>query len=221
MNTPNNVFVITSTINTNLGLINPEDRFRQTINTIYSIKEKDETSIIILIDNSSFPLEAHQNAFLKENVDCFMDIGQRKHSLLYNKSGIKGAGELHMILLALNIIKEKKICAKRIFKISGRYKLGKNFNILDYEKESNNFIFKNRDKDELDEWFLHTRFWSFCGTLINETIKLIRNSIQTHLSENITIEKAIYKNIDLTKLKELDTIHCEGYIAPWNILIKD
>jgi hypothetical protein len=221
MNTEHNVFIITSTINTHLGLISPKDRFEQTVDTINSIKEKDKTSIIILIDNSSFFLESFQYQYLKTNVNYFIDIGQRKQSLVFNQNGIKGAGELYMLLLGLNIIKEKQIKTKRLFKISGRYKLNKDFDILEYEDLHAKYCFKKVDKDEMNENFLHTRFWSFCGSLIDETTEMIKRSIQTHLSENITIEKAIYKNIDLKKLKEFDILHCEGYIAPWNILIKD
>lgn len=221
MNSQNNVFIITSTINTNLGLISPENRFIQTIETIDSIRKKVLNSIIIMIENSSSPLHDEQYKLLSSKVDYFVDIGQRNICQTFNKNGIKGAGESYMLLVGLDIIKQQNILTKTIFKISGRYRLSEDFNIKRYDSILGKYCFKTRDKNESGNYFLHSRMWSCCGTLIDDMMNLIQNSLNTHLKENITIEEAIYKNIDLTKLIEFDTIHCEGYIAPWNKLILD
>jgi hypothetical protein len=220
MNTQNNVFIITSTINTNLGLISPENRFYQTLETIESIRQKVNNSIIILIDNSSFSLPESSYKLLSEKCDYFIDIGQRSICREFNSQGIKGAGESYMLLVGLDIIKQQNIQCDKIFKISGRYKLSESFDILKYDTPGK-FYFKTRDKNQVGNYFLHSRMWAVCGTLFSEMKNLIEKSFNTHLKENITIEEAIYKNIDLIKLIEFDTIHCEGYIAPWNTLIRD
>jgi hypothetical protein len=220
MNIQNNVFIITSTINTNLGLISPENRFYQTLETIESIRQKVNNSIIILIDNSSFSLSESSYKLLSEKCDYFINIGQRSICREFNSQGIKGAGESYMLLVGLDIIEQQNIQCDKIFKISGRYKLSESFDILKYDTPSK-FYFKTRDKNEVGNYFLHSRMWAVCGTLFSEIKNLVEKSFNTHLKENITIEEAIYKNIDLTKLIEFDTIHCEGYIAPWNTLIRD
>jgi hypothetical protein len=214
-----NTFIITSTINTQFGLISPENRFNQTLETIESIKSVN--CPIIMIDNSNFSLSCNQYKILKNKVDYFIDIGQRKHSLFFNKNGVKGAGECYMLLVALDILKKHFYESKRIFKISGRYKLSKEFNINTYNNLTKKYCFKTREKNDVGNYFLHSRMWSFCGTLLLEAENLIKNSFNTLLKEQITIEECIYKNIDFTKLIEFDKIYCEGYIAPWNILITD
>jgi hypothetical protein len=220
MNTQSNVFIITSTINTNLGLITPENRFYQTLETIESIRQKVNNSIIILVDNSSFSLLESSYKILSEKCDYFIDVGQRSICQEFNSQGIKGAGESYMLLVGLDIIQQQNIQCDKIFKISGRYKLSETFDVSVYDKNGK-FYFKTRDKNQLGNYFLHSRMWAACGTIFFDAKKLVEKSFNTHLKENITIEEAIYKNIDLTKLIEFDTIHCEGYIAPWNTLIKD
>jgi hypothetical protein len=106
MNTQNNVFIITSTINTQFGLISVEDRYQQTIATIDSIKQKDKNAVIILIDNSSVPLSDVQYNILNANATYFLDIGNRTPCKLLNKYCVKGAGEAYMLLVGLDLIKK-------------------------------------------------------------------------------------------------------------------
>jgi hypothetical protein len=51
--------------------------------------------------------------------------------------------------------------------------------------------------------------------------ELIAKSFYQHIVDNTTIEEAMFKNIDKTKLLEVEQIHCEGLIAPWNTLINE
>jgi hypothetical protein len=221
MNTQNNIFIITSTINTPLGLISPPKRFQETIGTIQSIRKNFENSIIVMVDNSSNQLESQNYDILKSLVDFFVDVGQRKFCKFINDNGIKGAGECYMLLTAFNLLKKQNLNIDRIYKISGRYKLSDSFDSKQYENTYGKYCFKTRDVNHDGKTFLHTRMWSFCGSLLDECEKMVQNSYQEHVLKNITIEESIYNNIDLTKLVEYDMIHCEGYIAPWNKLITD
>lgn len=221
MTIQNNVFIITSTINTNLGLISSNDRYLQTLDTISSIKEKDSTAIIILIDNSTNPLSNEQNNLLVTNVNYFLDIGTRTPCKEFNKVGAKGAGEAYMLLVAIDLINQLDLNPKRIFKISGRYKLSDTFDISFYNDLYNNYVFKTRHMNEYKLLSLHSRLWSVCGSLINNLKELVSQSFYQHLVANITIEEAMFKIIDKDLLLETEQIHCEGFIAPWNQLIND
>lgn len=221
MTTQNNVFIITSTINTNWGLISSNDRYLQTLDTISSIKQKDNTAIIILIDNSTQPLGNDQYDLLISKVNYFLDIGTRTPCKELNKSGAKGAGEAYMLLVAIDLIKQLNLNPKRIFKISGRYKLSNEFNINFYDTMYNNYVFKTRHINEYKLISLHTRLWSVCGSLINNMKELVSQSFYQHLVAKTTIEEAMFKIIDKDLLLETEHIHCEGFIAPWNQLIND
>ena len=225
------IFIITSTINTPLGLISNDTRFSQTLETIISIKSHVKNSIILLIDNSTQPLNQLQEKIISDNVDHFLYVGDRKQVIDINRNGIKGAGESYMLLTAFDFIKTNAITGDRVFKISGRYKLSDNFDIAIYDQDyiRNKYVFKIRDyhnndgiyKPVNDDWFLHTRMWSFSYSLLDDTITMIRKSWHQLMTDNITIEQSIYRNINLDNLVELDIIGSEGFIAPWNTLIKD
>ena len=221
MNTQNNVFIITSTINTQFGLISVEDRYQQTIATIDSIKQKDKNAVIILIDNSSVPLSDVQYNILNANATYFLDIGNRTPCKLLNKDGVKGAGEAYMLLVGLDLIKKLNLLPKRVFKISGRYKISNTFDISFYDNTYGKYIFKTRTTNEYNIISLHARLWSACGSELTDMKDLIAKSFYQHIVDNTTIEEAMFKNINKTKLLEVEQIHCEGLIAPWNILINE
>lgn len=221
MNTRNNVFIITSTINTYLGLISVEDRYKQTLITIDSIKQKDNNAVIILIDNSTVPLSDEQYNTLASNATYFLDIGNRTPCKLFNKDGVKGAGEAYMLLVGLDLIKILNLLPKRVFKISGRYKLSNTFSIAFYNDTYGKYVFKTRTTNEYGAISLHARLWSVCGSELTDMKDLIAKSFYQHIIDNTTIEEAMFKNIDKTKLLEVEQIHCEGLIAPWNTLINE
>ena len=221
MNTQNNVFIVTSTINTGIGLIPVEDRYQQTLITINSIKEKDDTAIIIVVDNSTVPLTNDKYDALTIAATYFLDIGNRTPCKQFNKEGVKGAGESYMLLVGLDMIKRLNILPKRVFKISGRYKLSNTFDLSFYDNTYNKYVFKTRTTNEYNMTSLHSRLWSACGSLLQDMKILVSKSFYEHIVDQTTIEEAIFKNIFKDKLLEVEQIHCEGFIAPWNVLIVD
>lgn len=216
-----NVWIVTSTINTPLGLISPDMRYQQTIQTLASIRNHDKHSKIFLVDNSTIALKDHQQQTLRDCANFCYHIGNRSICSTFNQQGIKGAGESYMILLALDALQNSGIAASRIFKISGRYQLSTTFTLNRYHLQQSKFCFKKMEQTAWGTNFLHTRMWSACGSLFTEMKQLVRNSMQEMLSNNITIEEAMALHIDLTSLVQFDKIHCEGFIAPWNQLIED
>ena len=134
------LFLITSVINTGFNpwtytgirsIYTPEQRLDQTLNeTISSIRSYSPSSKIFLIECSKLSQEDEEK--LKNACDYYLNVYKdeevRKACLDSNK---KGYGEVMLTLRALEYIKNNNIEFKRLFKISGRYYLTKNF------KESN------------------------------------------------------------------------------------
>jgi hypothetical protein len=208
------VFVITSTVYTELGLIPPDLRLRQTMDTIDSIRRQVADARIVMIENS--PISPDIQDYFRSRVDYYVYTGSRNICQTFNRLGIKGAGESYMLLVGLDLIQTENIVADRIFKISGRYRLTDKFNIAVYDNCRGKFCFRTRGTD-----FLHTRLWSACGSILDDMINLVQRSMKTHLFANVTIESAIYQNLNFQQLTEFDQLHCEGYIAPWNTLVQD
>ena len=222
MTTQNNVFIVSSTIHTPFGLIHPVDRYKQTLETIESIRNKVKDSFIILVDNSTERIPDEQEKYLASLCDVYLYVGDRRDIIKLNKDGVKGAGEAYNLMVAFDYI-EKHLKPKRIYKISGRYKLSDNFDLAFHESLVGKFCFMKRGHHPGDYYpFFHARFYSMCGTILEDAKKLISEAWRTFMEKkDITIEQAIYINMDFDKLIEVDVIGAEGFIAPWNILIKD
>lgn len=220
-----NVFLITSAINTPLGLIHPDDRFLQTVEQLQMIKIQDPESLIILIDNSPTPLPCSQIQQLKTLTDYFIYTGWRYYPKEFNSLGIIGASEAYMILVGLDLIKQEKISVKRLFKMSGRRRFSEAFDITIYNniKFYKKYVFKLREEYNHSPgvYFLHTRFWSVCGSLVDNAITLVSNSLRDIVRDTILIEQAIYQNLDKNFLEELDYLEVEGIMTFWNKTYKD
>ena len=206
-----NVFVVTSTINTNIGAINSNIRYLQTLDTIKSIRKKVLNSFIILVDNSSFPFTHQQEEKLSQDVDKFLFIGDRKPCIQFNKIGLRSVGECYMLLTSIDIIKKLQLDIDRIFKLTARYKLSDQFNIDEYINMKGKYCF--RSLQEIENFSYHTRLWSFCYSIINDCEDMLRKSMMTINQDSINIEEAIFKNIDPNAVINKQVIHCEGALA--------
>jgi hypothetical protein len=206
-----NVFIVTSTINTNIGVINSNIRYLQTLDTIKSIRKRVLNSFIILVDNSSFPFTNQQEENLSQNVDKFLFIGDRKQCIEFNKIGLRSAGECYMLLTAINIVKKLQLDINRIFKLTARYKLSDQFSINEYNDMKGKYCF--RPLQEIENFSYHTRLWSFCYSIINDCEDMLRKSMMTINQDSINIEEAMFKNIDTNAVINKQVIHCEGALA--------
>jgi hypothetical protein len=212
-----NIFIVSSTINTHIGLIDPHTRYLETIGTIESIRQQVQNSIIILIDNSIQNLPADIENHLASLADIYLYIGNRRACIDFNKAGVRSAGEAYIMLVAIDLIKTHvKYDIHRIFKLSGRYKLSKDFDIFEYhdEKYVNRYCFKTNNSK--DDTCYHTRLWSFCHTLTEETRYSIQRALQDIFQKNVNIEDALYSTIDPNKVVMKDKVSCEGQLALWN-----
>lgn len=216
-----NAAIITSTISTPLGLIPVPDRYQQTLETIDSLRRCIPGVVTVLIDNSIMPLPPQWQHQLQSTSDVFLNVGQRTFCRDVNRLGIKGIGECYMLLVALDLISKHFDVQQRIFKISGRYRLGKNFDFEQHRVGQGKYCFKTRGVDHNDQTFLHTRLWSCCASLQTCMIDFVRRSLQTQVHQDVLVEIAMYACMDLSLLIEYDRIYCEGFIAPSNVWITD
>lgn len=148
------LFIVTSAIVTNVGSLDKNSRFLQTLSTINSIKVYNPNSVIVLVDSSLRALDSFMQSELKKAC-IFFDLSNDPHVLeirndadmysvkcseiyhIPNKTDkqtienyrggyIKNATEMYMLLKALTEINSTDF--NRIFKLSGRYTLISDFN---------------------------------------------------------------------------------------------
>ena len=217
-------FIITSTINTNHGAFSPPERFNQTLETIQSIRQKVPNSMIVFADNSIHPMPEDAVLILKSQVDLYVDYKHNLFSKFINsdiQSAMhKGVGEMMIFEQVMLSIRQNNLIGKRIFKISGRYKLSDTFDISEYDNinYTGKYIFKPvawaYSKDEFvtteHRIFFETRLWSFCGSLFDEYEQLIQECFNYMISNKENLEVTNYNIIPHDKVIQLQQMHVEG-----------
>ena len=113
-----------------------------------------------------------------------------------------------------------KIKAKRICKLSGRYKINDNFKWDDPAYEGKYVFVKHHQsnsprKDELDlKGLFVVRCWHMDYALLDNYVGVIRNIANDCASLGIDAENSYYKNIPKDLLYEVEKIGVEGYVSP-------
>lgn len=189
------LFAICSSINGyNKGVYSEEERFKQTINTIDSIKRNVHNSYIVLCDNTSLNNE-HEN-YLKNNVDLFLKINSN-----YDNKSLNEASQLINIINSVD-----NIDYDIFFKISGRYYLNEKFNIETYKNGEINF--REFDYGRL---CYSTVLYSFNKSQKNFMIDIYKKFIESN--NYMDIESGLHSLL-LNKVNKLDYLGVSGNIAP-------
>jgi len=225
-------FIITSCINapkmSAVNVFDQDNRYKETLKTIESIKEKVPNSKIIFIDNSTIPLKDEWRNTIEDQVDVFRQLDHNIFTLFVNDIGSKGLGEAYIMQEALKLIEENDLLGKRVFKITGRYFLADSFDISYYDNP--NLIGKFAHK--INQWdvskdnfvthrervvYFETRLWSFCSTIFDDYKVLLKDIFKVMVSSigepMCNLEMSHWQLTPRDKIFEMETIHVEGYTA--------
>jgi hypothetical protein len=220
------IFVITSTLNPKIGLLSPEVRYEQTLNTIKSIREKANGSLILLVDSSPQPVEQTYIDDIKSKVDYFITLSNHTHAIELGNAGLKSPAECYVMVIALDIIRNLALPdIKRVFKITGRGELTDRFNIEDYDNPEMNgkYVFKA----SVESWMarqlrlVDTRLWSFDYKMFEEVNQLVRDAYSDCMATRMDLEHTYYKLIDKQKLFEKDVIGMKCQLASDGVIIDE
>ena len=169
-----NVFVVSSTINSDIGVFTREQRYEQTKQTIASVRKYAPESTILFIDNSNESFHGDLD------VDYRVPFTHNIFTHFMNRAESKGVGEAYMLSETFKFMRANVIRPIRFFKLSGRYRLAEGFNIKEYDdpKYKGMFAFRVNDWDvstPSNEWigtqtvrYYETRLFSMCGSIMEE-----------------------------------------------------
>jgi hypothetical protein len=207
------------------GVISMEDRYKQTLETFESIRDKTEDSFILFTDSSPIPIEQYKLDVIKSKVDLVLDLSGDPQVQQFNThEQLKSFGENNLLLRSIGFLKSKydfKTMQGRMFKLGGRAKLQDNFNIRDYDNTYGKFIFKKRLASwmppEIQSRFgsthiLETRSYSWCLSLVDEYEQIIQNNFQL-LNNGLDTEHCHFLNIPKDKLLEFDMMNVGMIVA--------
>jgi hypothetical protein len=222
------IFVVTSALAANQGVLEPQARFAQTLRTIQSIRDHARGAFILLVDSSPAPLSSRVVDEIRANVDIAVflnglnpglhlsrNLGGFWKTSDYSKTLAETYSLIHAIYL-IRVISSGKF-NKRIFKISGRYFLSSNFNLSLYESTdlSGKYVFKKRMRSWIvgENGYFNTRLWSFCTTTIDQTLGILNSIFLCSIDSSLDAEHAYFRRLPGGSVHEVDTIHVAGQIA--------
>lgn len=213
------IFIVTSCLIPAIGVFSPEERLKQTLETIDSIREKSPSSMIILSDVSTQPLDDKYSELVSK-VDLFLDLSGVDFLLHFTKNGMKSQGECAMTHVVLDYLQQNPDLlqdVERIFKITGRLQLDDGFNLNDYEGLDDKYVFKKR----IPTWMstpIHgatdvfdTRLWSMSTSLIDTHTEVLEKVFP--LLGPLDLEHAYFATINKEKVVEFDRVYCRGQVA--------
>lgn len=240
--------LVTSAVYTNYGIYTPQQRIQQTLDTVKSAKTYIPNATIILIDNSKIDVQSDTSSELNELIDLvdyYIDNSDDEdikhfHNNVSNYDVGKNAMECLGILKALSYISnDPELMAvitesSKIFKLSGRYTLTKNFDIEQFDNNltEGKYVFKRPvagwiPANDIGVAELYqTRLWAFSPSLFLDTIGLfntiIRNMFELFNQQKyIDVEHSMAKFLPKDRLVELDHVGLTGSIAPNGMVVED
>lgn len=221
----NNLFLVNNALNVNkLSVYDNNERFLQTLTTVESIKKYGPPkSRVVMFDNSiEKPDQRDKIQELERRGVEFMYYGDVPMVKSFSIAGNRSAAECAAFSTLLRDLKGDIENNHRIYKLSGRYCLNKNF-VMDAPEYDGAFVFANA----LDSWMTdiqkrlsgvsklyRLRLWHMDGSLINIFRNELNTIFQDCLQYGIDVEHAYYKYLHKYKVVEVDKIGVQGNIAP-------
>jgi hypothetical protein len=220
-----NLFIVTSALNPNMGVINNEDRLSQTIEGLKSLREKCPTDLIVFSDGSPNKVGREIYEQISPYCDVILDMATDPDITQFAASGRKSEAENVLILKTLIIFKRntdlmKQLSSvKRIFKLSARTLLLDDFDINQHD-HFGKYAFKKSiptwltdNRKLLFQQLFITRMYSFCISLFDDYLMVCQNNLNDIQTQGVDTEHAHWHNIDKKYLLELEKIHCSGIMA--------
>ena len=199
------------------SIYTPIQRFEQTLDTINSIRTHIPNVIIVLFDNSEFPVE--QYSLLEKSVDHFLNVTSNEIVNEYtNNSAHKIYGEIVQTYELLTFIEKTlhyKMNIQNVFKISGRYVLNEHFN---YNKFDNDDIILKQNMNVIDRKYYYTCFYKFhykCFDKIYAAVQTVYDGMKENKYGHKDWEVLLPQLLEYD-IHEIETLGVTQNIAVWN-----
>jgi hypothetical protein len=217
------VFFLNNALKVNqLSVYNTDERVKQTIGTVESIQKYCPNSAIFMFDSSPEDPGDLFQPLTEMGVNTFY-YGQDEHVKMYSELGQRSVAECITFIAFINWYKTLNVQTKRIYKLSGRYRLNDNF-VLDANAYEGAFVFTKSEDTWMDKAkqdltgvskLYKLRLWHMDSSLLDDFHMLIPAILYDCAKFHIDVEHSYYKNIHgKFKTVEVDKIGVEGNIAP-------
>jgi hypothetical protein len=193
------LFIVTSIINSPNTVYNPQERLEQTIQTVDSIRSKFSNVFIILSELSV--LTEEQKSKLKVNlIFDFSNIAAESNLI----SGDKSKGEITLVVQTVYNFIKLGINCERLWKISGRYWLNDNFNILNWKDSINVKI-----NDQTTHKDIYTVLYQTDFKNLHYLLKVFIYMLELGF-DNEYLEQSLFSNLNPEYYNSILELGCSG-----------
>ena len=222
-------FLVLSTVDTPHSSFNRSQRFQQTLETLDSIRTYASGAAIAFMDNSQQPLTPEESSEIYRRVNLWIPYERNLFTAYASGPGhlewgaLKGSNELLMLEVGLPALQRAGLIGRRVFKLSARYKLTRDFNLVEYYPpeldgryvfKSIEWVFGNSATGVVDTrtWW-DTRLWSFCGSLYDHYSGKLPELFAWMLTNKLNLELAHTNCIPPELVLFKQTLWVEGHMA--------
>jgi len=219
------IFIITSAIGNEYGAYSYQERFNQLLETIESIKTYAPNSYICVYEMSEEAIPESDLEILKQSITFIAQFYNHTRIAMFknvgaddtNRTAKKTVGELLAMTEFMEWLNTQTISFGRVFKISGRFKLNKNFTNVDYPQHAGKIVIRPKQNWYGDSTY-YLRLWSFDYSLLPQVTEMF-NRINEYTVETVqkegtmrVLEYSICKFIHELKIPvdELPVVGLEG-----------
>lgn len=214
-------FFICSTLNSTYGSLSFEERYQDTIESLMILRNNFPDSLILFVDNSNVEVDAVWRSGIDVLVTEYYQLPHNLFSLIANEQKLKSASEANMMEAALNRLQDSPYCkSKRIFKLSGRYRLSDEFDITKYDDPmfDDKYAFVVQQyASTYDNWKtqrrvmrLETALVSWSPSLTSEFRQMMGSVLWQCLTTDNCIEEALFQHVPHEKIVPLHQVYVEG-----------
>jgi len=225
---------ITSAANAKFSKYTPEERLKQTLKTIESVKKYIPNSVICMTECSVPGISMEVKEQLSKDVDHFVNLSKDPtvnwiQQNIQHQDTVKNLTELVVVSKFFNVAKQNKWFddCNRIFKVSGRYWLTDKFDITRYEQADaiSKYVVSKKMLSQfpysLTEQSLQymLRVYSFDTVLLEDFIARL-NVMTKHMEEKVNngsyidIEHLFCKFLPKDMTLEIARTGVAGHVAP-------
>lgn len=219
-----NLFIINSALNVKkMSVYGNSERFIQTLATVESIRKYGPEGSQIVMSDSSPDTPTPEKEKVEELKRRGVEFFYYGNVPLIKSFSLSGSRSVAESLSFITLMKDRDFTGyHRIYKLSGRYCLNKNF-VIDSPDYDGAFVFSNA----LPSWMpdiqqavsgvsklYRLRLWHMDGSLINIFQREMNNIYQDCIQFNLDVEHSYYKHLHKYRVVEVEKIGVQGNIAP-------
>lgn len=233
------LFIVTSAVKTKFKVNSEEARLSQTLMTVRSILARVPDAMIVVIEASGIPLDEDIVKALEDEVHYLINFSgdpnvQYIHNNNDNADVVKNLTEMMCFYRGLQMLRDSDLLTgvNRVYKMSGRYLLNKDFNISTHEQSPDKILLSNKYQTQFSEEYVGipyqymSRLWSW-PIKYNERIMVFYESAIKEFTDRIAIQKyadiehLLYLLLPENLIQEVTPIGVSGKLGNSGIPVKD